>query len=95
MASTPLIPVSPEEAPPKPLVHEPDSKARAMGGSVGDGGENGMGLGDRDVIMDDAGNAGSARLEVALIEELEPPHPWEKPKEKQQGDTPNEVRYTI
>lgn len=89
MASTPLIPVSPEEAPPQPVVHEPDSKARAMGGSVGDGGENGMRLGNRDVIMDDAGNAGSARLE---IEELEAPHPWEKPKENQRGDTPNEDR---
>lgn len=95
LASTPLIPASPEEAPPQPVVREPDSKARAMGGSAGDGGENGMHLGNRDVVMEDAGNAGSARLEMELMEELEPPHPWEKPKENQQGETPHEVRFYI
>lgn len=95
LASTPLIPASPEEAPPQPVAREPDSKARAMGGSAGDGGENGMHLGSRDVVMEDAGNAGSARLEMELMEELEAPHPWEKPKENQQGETPNEVRFCV
>ena len=32
-------------------------------------------------------------LEVRMKEEPEPPHPWEKPEENQQGDTPNEVSF--
>lgn len=79
MAATPLSPASPEEAPPLPVVREPDSKARVMSGSVGG------------VPVYDAGLAGSAGLEMGLGEELEPPRPWEKPKENQRGDTPNEV----
>lgn len=79
MAATPLSPASPEEAPPLPVVREPDSKGRVMSGSVGG------------VPVYDAGLAGSAGLELGLVEELEPPRPWEKPKENQRGDTPNEV----
>lgn len=90
LASTPLIPASREEAPPQHVVREPESKARAMGGSVGDDEDedNGLRLGNKDVLVDSAGNLGSARLEMTLAEELEAPHPWEKPKENQQGDAP-------
>lgn len=93
LASTPLTPASPEEAPPRPVLREPDSQAGAVGGSAGDGAETGMRLGSRDVAGEDAANAGSARLEMEFMEELEPPRPWDKPKENQQGKTPKEVRF--
>lgn len=95
MAATPLSPASPEEAPPLPVLRQSDSKARAMAGSVGDGGGEegggGMGLGIGGVMIDGAGIIGSAGLEMRLREELEPPHPWKKPEENQRRDTPNEV----
>lgn len=95
VAATPLSPASPEEAPPLPVLHQLDSKARAMAGSVGGGGGGGggggMGLGIGGVMIDSAGIIGSAGLEMKLREELEPPHPWKKPEENQRGDTLNEV----
>lgn len=92
LATTPLLPASPEEAPPRAVVREPDGRAGAAGGSAGDGGENEGLLGNRGVVLEEAANAGSARLAMDSVEELEPPHPWEKPKENQ-GETPNEVRF--
>ncbi|KAM9792507.1 beta-1,4-mannosyl-glycoprotein 4-beta-N-acetylglucosaminyltransferase [Neosynchiropus ocellatus] len=73
-ASTPISPAAPEEAPPIPVLHRGDGKAR--GGAVG------LGIAD--------GGGGMGGLEMRLREEPEPPHPWEKPEENKRGDSPNE-----
>lgn len=93
VATTPLSPSPPEKAPPIPALRQSDGKARDMAGSVGfvgkvAGGGTGQGIGG--IMTDSAGIIGSAGLEMSLREELDPPHPWEKPEEKQ-GDTPKEV----
>ncbi len=96
MATTPLSPASPEEAPPLPVLRQLDTQARAVAGAVGGGGGGGggggLGLGIGGVMVGGAGIIGSAGLEMRLREEPAPPHPWEKPEENQRGDSPNEVR---
>lgn len=83
-ASTPLSPASPEEAPPLPVLHASDTKARSAAGVVGGGG----GIGGVN-----AGIIGRSGLEMRLREEPAPPRPWDKPEENQRGDAPNEVRW--
>lgn len=80
VATTPLSPASPEEAPPLPVLHQLDTKARAVAGG-------GVGLGIGGVMVGIVGSEGRE-----MREEPAPPHPWEKPEENQRGDTPNEVR---
>lgn len=97
VSTTSLSPASPEEAPPLPVLHQSDSKARAVvvavgGGGRGGGGGGGIGPGIGGVMVGGAGIVGSAGLEIRLREEPAPPHPWEKPEENQRGDAPNEVR---
>ncbi|XP_044042740.1 beta-1,4-mannosyl-glycoprotein 4-beta-N-acetylglucosaminyltransferase isoform X1 [Siniperca chuatsi] len=93
VATTPLSPASPEEAPPLPILRQSDTKARAVAGAVGGGGGGGgVGLGIGGVMVRGAGIVGSTGLEVRLREEPAPPHPWEKPEESQRGDTPNEEK---
>lgn len=76
LASTPLSPASPEEAPPLPGVRQFDPKARDMPEKVEIGND----------INDDN--------RVAMPgEELAPPHPWEKPKENEQGNSLNVVKW--
>lgn len=65
LASTPLSPASPEEAPPLPG-RQFDSKSRDMGKETGN-----------DIIDD----------------KLAPPHPWEKPKESERGNSLNVVKW--
>lgn len=94
MATTPLSPSPPEKAPPIPVLRQSDLKTRDMAGSVGFVGKvggGGTGQGNGRVITDSAGIIGSAGLEMRLRDELDPPHPWEKPEENQPGDTPQEV----
>lgn len=62
LASTPLSPASPEEAPPLPGVRQFDNKARDTEGKI----EIGNGISD---------------------DKLAPPHPWEKPKENERGNS--------
>lgn len=93
VAATPLSPASPEEAPPLPVLRQPESKPRAVPGSVGGGG--GMGLGIGGLMVDSNGIVGRAGLEMRSREEPEPPHPWEKPEENQRGDAPNEVSHHL
>ncbi|XP_040891230.1 beta-1,4-mannosyl-glycoprotein 4-beta-N-acetylglucosaminyltransferase isoform X1 [Toxotes jaculatrix] len=90
VAATPLSPASPEEAPPLPVLHQLDTKARGVAGAAGGGGGGGMGLGIEGVVVGGAGIVGSARLEQR--DDPAAPHPWEKPVENQRGDSPNEER---
>ncbi|XP_031606969.2 beta-1,4-mannosyl-glycoprotein 4-beta-N-acetylglucosaminyltransferase isoform X2 [Oreochromis aureus] len=84
MATTPLSPASPEEAPPLPGLRQSDAKARGVPG-LGGGGE-GFGPGIPEAI------AGGGDEVMRQREEPAPPHPWEKPKENQLGDAANEIR---
>ncbi|XP_047189570.1 beta-1,4-mannosyl-glycoprotein 4-beta-N-acetylglucosaminyltransferase isoform X1 [Scophthalmus maximus] len=98
--STQLSPASPEEAPPLPALRQSDTKARGVAGALGGGGGGGggggegrgLGLGIGGVMVGGAGIIGSAGLEVRLREDPAAPHPWEKPEENQQGESPNEER---
>ncbi|XP_029283173.1 beta-1,4-mannosyl-glycoprotein 4-beta-N-acetylglucosaminyltransferase isoform X2 [Cottoperca gobio] len=92
VGTTPLSPASPEEAPPLPVLHQSDTKARAVASAGGGGGGGGLGLGIGGVMVGGAGIVGSAGLEIRVREEPAPPHPWEKPEENQRGDSPNEER---
>ncbi|XP_069024410.1 beta-1,4-mannosyl-glycoprotein 4-beta-N-acetylglucosaminyltransferase isoform X1 [Embiotoca jacksoni] len=83
VAATPLSPASPEEAPPLPVIHQSDNKAR---GSVGGGG--GLGQGNEGVLVGGPGIVGPAGIEM----EPAPPHPWEKPEENQLENALNERR---
>lgn len=87
MATTPLSPASPEEAPPLPGLRQSDAKARGVPGLGGGGGGQGFGPGIPEAI------AGGGDEEMRQREEPAPPHPWEKPKENQLGDAANEVRW--
>ncbi|KAM9857504.1 beta-1,4-mannosyl-glycoprotein 4-beta-N-acetylglucosaminyltransferase [Aulostomus maculatus] len=89
VGSTPLSPASPEEAPPLPILHPSDPKARGVSGAVGGGG---MGVGIGGAMVGGAGIVGRAGLEMKLREEPAPPHPWEKPEENHLADSPNEER---
>ncbi|XP_006803879.1 beta-1,4-mannosyl-glycoprotein 4-beta-N-acetylglucosaminyltransferase [Neolamprologus brichardi] len=84
MATTPLSPASPEEAPPLPGLRQSDAKARGVPGLGGGGGGEGFGPGIPEAI------AGGGDEEMRQREEPAPPHPWEKPKENQLGDAANE-----
>ncbi|KAM9314195.1 beta-1,4-mannosyl-glycoprotein 4-beta-N-acetylglucosaminyltransferase [Pholidichthys leucotaenia] len=79
-AATPLSPASPEEAPPLPVLRQPESKGRDAAGSAGVGE---FGLGIEGVVV--AGHAG-----LGQREEPEPPHPWEKPEENNHRDSQDE-----
>ncbi|KAI3353458.1 hypothetical protein L3Q82_019984, partial [Scortum barcoo] len=87
VATTPLSPASPEEAPPLSVLRQLD--ARAAVGGAGEGGGGGLGLGIGGVVVGGAGIIGNAGLEK---EEPAPPRPWKKPEENQRGESPNEER---
>ncbi|XP_027872544.1 beta-1,4-mannosyl-glycoprotein 4-beta-N-acetylglucosaminyltransferase isoform X2 [Xiphophorus couchianus] len=92
VASTPLSPASPEEAPPLPVLRQGAVKPGGGAGSLGDGGGGGGAVdpGALDANARVAGMAGLKHFEVRAMKEPEPPHPWEKPEENQLGDSPRE-----
>lgn len=92
VASTPLSPASPEEAPPLPVLRQSDTKARGIAGPAGVGVEGGLGLGIRGVMVEGPRIAGHAVQIVRQRAEPAPPHPWEKPVENKLEDTQSEVR---
>ncbi|XP_062243654.1 beta-1,4-mannosyl-glycoprotein 4-beta-N-acetylglucosaminyltransferase [Platichthys flesus] len=99
VASSPISPASPEEAPPLPVIRQPDAKARGASGAAGGGGGGGgggegggKGLGVGGILVGGAGIISSAGLEIRLREEPAAPYPWEKPEENQRGDSPDEER---
>ncbi|KAF7646206.1 hypothetical protein LDENG_00191710, partial [Lucifuga dentata] len=91
VATTPLSPASPEEAPPLPVLHPSDPKA-GVGGIAVPGGGGVLGLGPGRFMVGDPGIVGHAGLEIRARAEPAAPHPWEKPEENQRGDAPSEVR---
>ncbi|XP_028274412.1 beta-1,4-mannosyl-glycoprotein 4-beta-N-acetylglucosaminyltransferase isoform X2 [Parambassis ranga] len=90
VASTPLSPASPEEAPPLPVLRQSDTKGRGIAGPAGVGIEGGLGLGIGGVMVGGPGIGGHAGQIVRQREEPAPPHPWEKPVENKPEDTQNE-----
>ncbi|XP_041839765.1 beta-1,4-mannosyl-glycoprotein 4-beta-N-acetylglucosaminyltransferase isoform X2 [Melanotaenia boesemani] len=77
VASTPLSPASPEEAPPLHVLRQPGGRA----GPVGGGGQSeGQDLGLEGVRIE---GLDLAELEMQPREVPEPPHPWEKPEANQ------------
>ncbi|XP_034043288.1 beta-1,4-mannosyl-glycoprotein 4-beta-N-acetylglucosaminyltransferase [Thalassophryne amazonica] len=85
VATTPLSPASPEEAPPLPILRPSDTKSRGGPGAAG-----GLGLRIEGFMVDRDGVVGGNGLEMKLREELAVPHPWEKPEESQRGHKMNE-----
>ncbi|XP_029948817.1 beta-1,4-mannosyl-glycoprotein 4-beta-N-acetylglucosaminyltransferase isoform X2 [Salarias fasciatus] len=82
-SATALSPASPEEAPPLPVLRQPDPKARG-GAAGGGGGAAGP------AVVGGPGIPGLPAIETRLREEPAPPHPWEKPEENKLGDAQSE-----
>lgn len=80
LAATPLSPASPEEAPPVPQRDEPNTGVSSLQSTP---------LGIEGVAVGGKGELASAEL-VVRGEEPAPPHPWEKPEERQAQDTDKE-----
>lgn len=78
LAATPLSPASPEEPPPVPQREEPNQAVSSLQGTP---------LGIEGVAVGGRGELASVGLEVRIREELAPPHPWEKPEERESQDT--------
>ncbi|KAM6940265.1 beta-1,4-mannosyl-glycoprotein 4-beta-N-acetylglucosaminyltransferase isoform 1-T3 [Xenentodon cancila] len=86
VASTPLSPASPEEAPPFPALRQSDIKAKGGVGLIGGAGGEGIPPRHEDGMNGGLGVIDHAGYKKGPREEPAPPHPWENPRENQLGN---------